>query len=235
MHDSALSRTKVCKKHGKYSVEVKVPSLFEDQTTSWIKIVNGVEKYVREAMPIQEEERASVKPAAKARPTLKPSSTSKWDFIPDIEVQRSKDPYCFQMSNSLLNYFDTRKLVEKKMPEFLMTELLRNAWKFYQMIQDIGQTKWKKNWERTRIGQRTIGWTFCQKVEDRRKGFNTVWNQFDQKNSCIPSSHSRSFRKSWFLKCSHQFCIARQCTVTKGFYQGRLSRRKRKRIQINSA
>ena len=58
-------------------VEVKVPSLFEDQTTSWIKIVNGVEKYVREAMPIQEEERASVKPAEKARPTLKPSSTNK--------------------------------------------------------------------------------------------------------------------------------------------------------------
>ena len=44
MHDSALSGTSVCKKHGSYSVEVKVPSLFEDQTTSWINIVNGVEK-----------------------------------------------------------------------------------------------------------------------------------------------------------------------------------------------
>ena len=52
---------KVCKTIGRYSVEVKVPSLFEDQTTSWIRIVNGVEKYVREAMPIQEEERASTR------------------------------------------------------------------------------------------------------------------------------------------------------------------------------
>ena len=98
-----VSDIKVCKTHERYRVEVKVPSLFEDQTTSWIRIVNAVEKYVREAMPIQEEERASVKPAAKARPILKPSSTSNWNFIPmeqrnwiDIEVKRSKDPYCFR-------------------------------------------------------------------------------------------------------------------------------------------
>ena len=56
-----VSDIKVCKTNGKYGVEVKVPSFFEDQTTSWIRIVNGFEKYVREAMPIQEEERASGK------------------------------------------------------------------------------------------------------------------------------------------------------------------------------
>ena len=56
-------------------------------------------------MPIQDAERASWKPAAKARPTLKPSSTSNGNLVPmglrkwiDIEVERSKDPYCFQMS-----------------------------------------------------------------------------------------------------------------------------------------
>ena len=38
------------------SVEVWILSLFDDQTTSWIKIVNRVEKYAREAMPIQEGE-----------------------------------------------------------------------------------------------------------------------------------------------------------------------------------
>ena len=48
-------------------VEIKVPSLFEYQNTSWIRIVHGVEKYVREARPIQEEERSSEKPAAKGR------------------------------------------------------------------------------------------------------------------------------------------------------------------------
>ena len=63
-------------------------------------IVNGIDKFVREAMPIREEEKASGKPAAKARPILKPSSTSGWVFIPtgqrqwiDTETQESNDPH----------------------------------------------------------------------------------------------------------------------------------------------
>ena len=66
MHDLALSE--------EFSFEVQVQSLFQDQTVSWIRIVNGIDKFVREAMPIQEEEKGSEKPAAKARPILKPSS-----------------------------------------------------------------------------------------------------------------------------------------------------------------
>ena len=49
-------------------------------------------------MPVQEEEQASEKTAAKARPILKPSSTSAVNFIPighikwmDIEIQESND------------------------------------------------------------------------------------------------------------------------------------------------
>ena len=64
-------------------------------------------------------------------------STLKWN-----------DPRTFIASrcqNSLHNYFDTRKLVEKKMPVFLVIELLRNTRMFYERIQDIGQTKQKKN------------------------------------------------------------------------------------------
>ena len=101
---SEAMHIKVCKTIWSYIVDVEVPSLFDDQTTSWIRIVNGVEKYVREAMPIQEGEEASVRPAAKAKPILKPSSTSNPNFIPmkdrrwiDIEVQKSKDQHCFQM------------------------------------------------------------------------------------------------------------------------------------------
>ena len=67
-------------KHGRYSIEVQVQSLFKDQTESWIIIVNGVDKFVREALPIQEEEKASGKPAAKA--ILKLSSSSGWDSTP---------------------------------------------------------------------------------------------------------------------------------------------------------
>ena len=100
-----VSDVKVCNHNGRYSIEVQVQSLFQDQTVSWIRIVNGIDKLVREAMPTQEEENASGKPAAKARPTLKPSSISDVNSIPlgqrkwiDIETQESNDPYCLQVS-----------------------------------------------------------------------------------------------------------------------------------------
>ena len=100
-----VSDVKVCNHSGRYSIEVQVPSLFQDQTKSWIRIVNGIDKFVREAMPIQEEEKASVKAAAEARPIFKPSSKSEVNSIlagqrkwMDIETQESNDPYCFQVS-----------------------------------------------------------------------------------------------------------------------------------------
>ena len=41
------------------------PSLFEDNTASWVRIVNGVDKYVTESMPTaKEEEIPSGKPIA---------------------------------------------------------------------------------------------------------------------------------------------------------------------------
>ena len=80
-------------------------------------------------MPIQEEERASGKLAAKAKPTLKPSSTNNWNFIPmeqrkriDIKVERSKDPYCFQMSKfitQLLRHEEVGPLEESLLADSL--------------------------------------------------------------------------------------------------------------------
>ena len=99
-----LGHKKVRNHCGRYSLEVQVQPLFQDQTVSWIGIVNGIDKFDREAMQEQEEENALEKPAAKARPTLKPSSSG-WDFTPieqrqwiDIETQESNDFYCFQVS-----------------------------------------------------------------------------------------------------------------------------------------
>ena len=96
-------------------------------------------------MSIQEEEKASEKPAAKARPILKPSSTSGWDSTPteqrqwiDIEIQESKDPHCFQVSK-----FITRLLRHSKQDnrEEDGGVHLMNARRSFQTIQDIGQTK----------------------------------------------------------------------------------------------
>ena len=110
--DLVLSwRVMVCKAIGGYNVEVKVPSLHEDQTNSWVKIVSGIEKYVREAMPTQgEEEKVWVKPAAKAKPTLKPASACNPNSFPikerkwiDFAVQNSKIQSYFQMSKFITN------------------------------------------------------------------------------------------------------------------------------------
>ena len=67
--------------------------------------MNGIDKFAREALPTQEEENASGKPAAKSSPMLKPSSISDVNSVPvgqrqwiDIEIQESKDPHCFQVS-----------------------------------------------------------------------------------------------------------------------------------------
>ena len=68
-------------------------------------------------MPIQEGEEASGRPAAKAKPILKPASTSSWNFIPieqrkwiDIEVPRSKDLCCFQMSKFITKLLRHREV-----------------------------------------------------------------------------------------------------------------------------
>ena len=144
-----VSDIKVCNEHGGYSIEVQVQSLFQDQTASWIRIVNGTDKFVREAMPIQGKEKPSGKPAAKARPTLKPSSTSGWDFTPkeqrqwtDIEIQDSKVLIVFKCQNSSLDNVDTvNKLIEKKMVESIATKLLMNVRRNFHTILNIGQLR----------------------------------------------------------------------------------------------
>ena len=105
---SAQSWTKVCYHDDRYSIEVQVPSLFQDNTVSWGRIVNGVDTYVTESMlTTKEVDKASGKPIAKARPRQKPTVTltsvsilvleRKWI---DIETQRSHDQKCYEVSKS---------------------------------------------------------------------------------------------------------------------------------------
>ena len=80
MYDLAQSRTKVCNHFGRYSIEVQV-SIFVSRSNRILdRIVNDIDNFVREEMPIQEEEKVSGNPAAKARPKVKSSSTSGWDY-----------------------------------------------------------------------------------------------------------------------------------------------------------
>ena len=42
-----VSDIKVCNHSGRYSIEVQVQSLFQDQTVSWIRTVHGIDKFAR--------------------------------------------------------------------------------------------------------------------------------------------------------------------------------------------
>ena len=100
---------KVCYHDDRYSIEVQFPSLFEDNTVSWVRIVNGVDKYVTESMRTKEEEDiASVKPIAQVRPRQKPTVTLTSVSIPflerkwiDIETKRSHDHKCYEVSKAM--------------------------------------------------------------------------------------------------------------------------------------
>ena len=100
---------KICHHEDQYTIEVRVKSLFQDRTASWVRIVNGVDKYVTESMLTKEaEDIASGKPIAKARPRQKPTVTLTSFSIPvrernlvDIETQRSLDHECYEVSKAI--------------------------------------------------------------------------------------------------------------------------------------
>ena len=100
---------KVCRHEDRYSIDVQIPSLFQDRTASWVRIVNGVDMYVTESMLTkEEEEKASGKPIAKARPRQKPAVTLTSVSIPvnerkwiDIETQRSHSHKCYDVSKAI--------------------------------------------------------------------------------------------------------------------------------------
>ena len=100
---------KACCRDDRHSIEVHFPSLFQDTTASWVRFVNDFDKYVTKSMLTKEEEDiASEKPIAKARPQQKPTVTLTSVSIPvlerkwiDIETQRSYDHKCFEASKAI--------------------------------------------------------------------------------------------------------------------------------------
>ena len=73
---------KICHQKDRYSVGTLVESLFRDTTASWVRIVNGIDKYVAESMETKEEEEhgASGRPVAKARTTTEARSDAVFRF-----------------------------------------------------------------------------------------------------------------------------------------------------------
>ena len=192
-------------------------------------------------MPIQEGEEASGKPVAKAKSILKPASTSNPNFNPmedrrwiDIEVQHSKDQSCYQMSKFITNLLRHRrwsgkdagvpyvKIIEQckeklsKDSRYLPNEVKEDL----KMAPHCSAQKWTDVLAKGGGQKKRFQYCLRPHAPERLLHLRAI------------QGHSG---RAHFGKCSYRSCIARQCTLTKGFYQVRLSRRKRKGIEINSA
>ena len=91
----------------------------------------------------------------------------------------------FKCQHSLLDCFDSvNKSIEKKMEESMTTKLLKNARRNYQKIQDICQTKWKKQFGFA------LHWSIEKWVSVLAKvGGQKKWFQY-----CLNPNHLHQFR-----------------------------------------
>ena len=69
---------KVCLHQDRYGIEIQIQSLFRDRTASWVRIVNGIEKYATETTEtiVDEEHGASGRSVAKLKPAVTLTSVS---------------------------------------------------------------------------------------------------------------------------------------------------------------
>ena len=100
----------VCLHQDRYGIEILVESLFHDRTASWVRLVNGIQKYVTEATETIEDEEhgAGGRLVAKARPRLKPAVTlssvsvplreGKWIYINPEKCRHE----CFVVSKAMV-------------------------------------------------------------------------------------------------------------------------------------
>ena len=156
--------------------------------------VNGIDKFVREAMPIQEEETASVRPTAKARPNAETVINKQSEFYSDKaekfgSTTQSKSlswswcrsplrpKYWWMQEKAIRRY---RILVRRDDAALRQCSVLVNC----QMVFSSGK--------RSRTEE---------KVSLLREPRNIL------RSSCT-FEHPRTFREY------HQSCIARHCTVT---------------------
>ena len=77
---------KVHPHQGRYCIDTMIESLFRDRTVSWVRIVNGINKYVTETsqeIPIERVQLVRTgEPAAKAKPRPKPTVTLSTVSVP---------------------------------------------------------------------------------------------------------------------------------------------------------
>ena len=120
MRGSNLGNTKIgpvldvniCFHQGHHGIEVMIESLFRDRTVSWVRMVNGIDKYVTETSETISLEsvkhRVTGKLVAKAKPQLKLALTLSPISIPvrerkwmDINPESFRED-CFKVSKAMI-------------------------------------------------------------------------------------------------------------------------------------
>ena len=104
----SLEHKKVCYHDNRYRIEVQLPCRFEDNTASWVRIMNGVDRYLTEPrLTEKEEDIASGKPLQKQDQDRCPQgrlTSVSFSFLErkwiDIETQRSHDQKCCWVSKA---------------------------------------------------------------------------------------------------------------------------------------
>ena len=201
-----------------------VPSLFQDHTVSCVRIVSGVDKNVTESMlTTKEEDIASGKPIAKARPRQKPTVTLTSVSIPvserkwiDIATQRSHDQKCFDKSKAITRLLRHDQSVPRGSDGAIhYSDVIDECRK--KKIDDASQ--WSlENWISALAKRR------------RRKEKISILRESKLFQSVpVRSSNSRTFRR----QCCWS-CIGRQWTVTERIYRVHLPRREREWIEFNN-
>ena len=192
---------KVCYHQGSYGVEIMIESLFRDRTVSWVRIVNGINKYVTETseeIPVASVgERSTGKPVAKARPRPTPTLTLSPVPIPyrerkwiDTELGKFSQS-CFEVSK-------------------LMIRLLRHD---ESVPQEDGAVRFDDLAEK-----------FKAKFDGTPQWPTEAWIAFLENRTCI-SEQSRDIQEvlSLILHCRTMYCYRMTSPIisTMQFYQTR--------------
>ena len=207
--------TEVCCRDEKFCIEVQVPSLFQDNTVSWVRIVNGVDRYVTESTPTAAEENtASEKPIARARPRQKLSVTLTWISTPalericiDTETQRSNDQKCFEVWKAITRLLRHDHSVPRRND---------GAIHYNAIIEECRRKKFDD-------ASQWFGYQNWQREEEWRKDSNFVWIQSLPINSC-------TFEQ--FKDIQKKVLLILHCT-TVFWFRKVFPRRERERIEFS--
>ena len=181
-----VSDLKTWNHDGRYSIEVQVQSLFQDQTVSSIRIANGIDICRRSHADPRGRECFTVT-RCKSKTNFKTVINKRCElFQLDWDnglTLKNRNPMVLVFSSVKIHHSFTatiKKFIEKIMEQSIMTKFLMNARKSHPTILNIGQTRWRKTSLMLRIGRLKNGYQFWQKAEDRRirRHFGSSQHQF---------------------------------------------------------